>query len=66
MTQQLSDNKSNESNRDKSNNNENNNENKIAVLGAGSWGTALAVLLAKKGYEVKLWVYLKEEYEAIK
>ncbi len=56
MTEQLSDNKSNENN---------SNESKIAVLGAGSWGTALAVLLAKKGYEVKLWVYLKEEYEAI-
>lgn len=28
---------------------------KIAVIGAGGWGTALANLLAKKGYEVKLW-----------
>ncbi|NTW70626.1 MAG: NAD(P)H-dependent glycerol-3-phosphate dehydrogenase [Eubacteriaceae bacterium] len=28
---------------------------KIAVLGAGSWGTALAVLLAEKKYEVRLW-----------
>ena len=27
----------------------------IAVLGAGSWGTALAVLLAKKGQSVRLW-----------
>ncbi len=27
----------------------------IAVLGAGSWGTALAVLLATKGKRVKLW-----------
>jgi glycerol-3-phosphate dehydrogenase (NAD(P)+) len=43
----------------------NSNDKKVAVLGAGSWGTALAVLLAKKGYEVKLWVYMKEEYEAI-
>ncbi len=27
----------------------------IAVLGAGSWGTALAVLLAGKGVPVRLW-----------
>lgn len=26
-----------------------------AVIGSGSWGTALAVLLGKKGYSVKLW-----------
>lgn len=27
----------------------------IAVLGAGSWGTALAIQLARNGNEVKLW-----------
>src|SRR5262249_39682952 len=27
----------------------------ILVLGAGSWGTALAILLARNGQEVKLW-----------
>lgn len=27
----------------------------IAVLGAGSWGTALAVLLERNGLQVKLW-----------
>ncbi|MCS7310651.1 MAG: NAD(P)-dependent glycerol-3-phosphate dehydrogenase [Armatimonadetes bacterium] len=27
----------------------------VAVLGAGSWGTALALLLAKKGVQVALW-----------
>jgi glycerol-3-phosphate dehydrogenase (NAD(P)+) len=31
------------------------NNHKIAVIGAGSWGTALAVLLAGKSYAVKLW-----------
>ncbi|MBF0587218.1 NAD(P)H-dependent glycerol-3-phosphate dehydrogenase [Prosthecochloris sp. N3] len=30
---------------------------KIAVLGAGSWGTTLAVLLAEKGYTVSLWAH---------
>ena len=28
---------------------------KIAVIGAGSWGTAVAVLLAEKGFSVFLW-----------
>ena len=27
----------------------------IAVLGAGSWGTALAILLSRNGADVKLW-----------
>ena len=27
----------------------------VAVLGAGSWGTALAALLARKGHAVTLW-----------
>ncbi|MGK2943751.1 MAG: NAD(P)H-dependent glycerol-3-phosphate dehydrogenase [Desulfuromonadales bacterium] len=33
---------------------------KIGVIGAGSWGTTLADLLAKKGYKVTLWVYEKD------
>ncbi|WP_217807367.1 NAD(P)H-dependent glycerol-3-phosphate dehydrogenase [Methylomagnum ishizawai] len=28
---------------------------KVSVLGAGSWGTALAILLARNGHRVKLW-----------
>ncbi|HPN79873.1 hypothetical protein, partial [Dokdonella sp.] len=27
----------------------------VAVLGAGSWGTALAVLLARNGVPTTLW-----------
>ena len=30
---------------------------KIGVIGAGSWGTTLANVLAKKGYDVTLWAY---------
>lgn len=30
---------------------------KIAVLGAGSWGTALALALARNGHEVTLWAH---------
>lgn len=33
---------------------------RIAVIGAGSWGTTLAVLLGEKGYDVKLWVRREE------
>lgn len=29
--------------------------NKIAVIGAGSWGTSIASVLAHKGYDVNLW-----------
>ncbi len=31
------------------------NSDKIAVIGAGSWGTALAILLAGKNFAVSLW-----------
>ena len=33
---------------------------KIAVVGAGSWGTAIGDLLACKGYPVSLWAFEKE------
>ena len=33
---------------------------KITVLGAGSWGTTLAVLLAGKGASVRLWAHRPE------
>ncbi|MEW5725024.1 MAG: NAD(P)H-dependent glycerol-3-phosphate dehydrogenase [Thermodesulfobacteriota bacterium] len=39
---------------------------KLAVVGAGSWGTALAWHLARKGLEVDLWVYEPEVCEQIK
>ena len=32
----------------------------IAVIGAGSWGTTLARLLAEKNYDVSLWVFEKD------
>ncbi|MBF0200861.1 MAG: NAD(P)-dependent glycerol-3-phosphate dehydrogenase [Desulfamplus sp.] len=35
----------------------NGNLKRIGVVGAGSWGTALANLLAGKGYNVNLWAY---------
>lgn len=32
----------------------------IGVVGAGSWGSALSLLLAGKGYQVDLWVFEKD------
>ncbi len=37
----------------------------VAVLGAGSWGTALANHLVRKQYDVLLWAYEAEVAEAI-
>jgi len=37
----------------------------IAVLGAGSWGTALAVLLARHGNLVRLWGHTVEEVQLL-
>jgi glycerol-3-phosphate dehydrogenase (NAD(P)+) len=39
---------------------------KIGVIGAGSWGTTLANLLAGKGFEVKLWAREEEVFQEIK
>ncbi|UCH80396.1 MAG: NAD(P)-dependent glycerol-3-phosphate dehydrogenase [Nitrospiraceae bacterium] len=39
---------------------------KVSVIGAGSWGTTLANLLAEKGYEVKLWAFEKDLANDIK
>lgn len=38
---------------------------KVSVIGAGSWGTALAVLLANNGHEVMLWSVDPHEIEML-
>ena len=38
---------------------------KLCVLGTGSWGTALALSLAKNGYNVVMWSRRKERAEKI-
>ncbi|RJQ30840.1 MAG: NAD(P)H-dependent glycerol-3-phosphate dehydrogenase [Actinobacteria bacterium] len=38
---------------------------KISVIGAGSWGTAVSRLLAKKGFNVCLWAREKEIADSI-
>lgn len=37
----------------------------IAVLGAGSWGTTLALLLARQGQETRLWSHRKAHAETM-
>ena len=39
---------------------------KISVLGAGSWGTALALLLYNNGHDVILWSALGEEIDTLR
>lgn len=41
-------------------------EGPVGVVGAGSWGTTLAQLLAGKGFKVDLWVYEKDLCEEIR
>lgn len=39
---------------------------KIAVIGSGGWGCAVAVMLSDKGNDVTLWSWKEEESEAIR
>jgi glycerol-3-phosphate dehydrogenase (NAD(P)+) len=41
------------------------NSGKITVLGAGSWGTALSLVLANNGHETTLWSHRKEHAQAL-
>ena len=34
---------------------------KVSFLGAGSWGTALAIMLAKNGHDVTLWSAIESD-----
>jgi len=38
---------------------------RIGIIGAGSWGTTLADLLASNGHQVRLWAYEPEVVESI-
>ncbi len=38
----------------------------VAVLNAGGWGTALAVLLARGGHQIRLWCRRGEQAEALR
>lgn len=38
---------------------------KVAVLGAGAWGTALAIALARRGLDVSLWAWRSAHADAM-
>lgn len=38
---------------------------KIGILGAGTWGTALGILLADNGHDVTLWTKIENEAKAL-
>lgn len=38
---------------------------KIAVIGSGSWGTAMAVMLANSGHNIHLWSWQQEETDRL-
>lgn len=39
---------------------------KVSILGAGAWGTALAILLGNNGHDVTLWSALAPEVEVLR
>ncbi len=39
---------------------------KVCILGSGTWGTAIAKLLAENGHIVRLWSYFDEECKTLK
>lgn len=41
-------------------------KNTICIIGAGSWGTALSISLAKKGHEVHLWMRDAKQLEQMR
>ena len=39
---------------------------KTSIIGAGTWGTALGILLAHNGHEVTIWSTFQEEVDALR
>ena len=38
---------------------------KIAVIGSGGWGTAIAILLSSRGHNVYLWSWISNTSKGI-
>ena len=39
---------------------------KVSVIGAGSWGTALAMLLVQNGHDTVLWSHRESQAEELR
>ena len=39
---------------------------KVTMLGCGGWGSAVAIMMARAGHDVKLWSFFPEEIETLK
>ena len=39
---------------------------KVSIIGAGSWGTALAVVLNNNGHQVIIWSAIEDEIQMLK
>ena len=39
---------------------------KVGIIGAGSWGTALSLVLTNNGHSVEIWSIVKEEVDMLK
>lgn len=39
--------------------------NKVGILGAGTWGSALAILLSNNGHEVTIWTKIEKEAQQL-
>lgn len=39
---------------------------KVSIIGAGSWGTALSVVLSNNGHEVTIWSIIEDEIKMLK
>ena len=38
---------------------------KIGIIGGGSWGTTMGILLFKRGHDVKIWEFYRERVERV-
>jgi glycerol-3-phosphate dehydrogenase (NAD(P)+) len=37
----------------------------VSIIGAGSWGTGLSVLLSNNGHEVRVWSKFQDEIDML-
>lgn len=37
----------------------------VSIIGAGSWGTSLSILLNKNGHDVRVWSLFQDEVDML-